>query len=104
MISVGESIYSYDAVDRDPDGKVSRIQTAALFAHELIHAIQADAHGGEAGFAAAYIQAGDYLSNYFEVAAYSFGGQAPPSIAALMPVVQPILKDTNTLGEWWHLA
>lgn len=104
MISVGESIYTYDDIDRAADGSVRSINTAALLAHELIHSIQADAHGGEAGFAAAYIAAGDYLSNLFEVAAYSFGGRAPAPLAALMPVAAPILGDQATHGSWWRLA
>lgn len=104
MISVGESIYTYRHLDKDSHGRVKTIQSAALLAHELIHSIQADAHGGEAGFAAAYIAAGDYLSNLFEVAAYSFGGKAPPALAILMPVDEPILKDTEHLGEWWRVT
>lgn len=104
MISVGDSIYTYRALQCDPDGTVSNVSTASLLAHELIHAIQADAHGGEAGFAAAYTAAGDYLNNLFEIAAYSFGGSPPTAIALQMPVEQPVLKETHTYGEWWRLG
>jgi hypothetical protein len=104
MISVGESIYTYRALQCDADGSVSDVSTASLLAHELIHAIQADAHGGEAGFAAAYTAAGDYLNNLFEIAAYSFGGSPPAAIAMQMPVAKPVLKETHTYGNWWHVG
>lgn len=104
MISVGDSIYTYRELRCDPDGTVSDVSTASLLAHELIHAIQADAHGGEAGFAAAYTAAGDYLGNRFEIAAYSFGGSPPAAIASEMPVDRPVLKETQTYGEWWRLG
>jgi hypothetical protein len=104
MISVGDSIYTYEPIACEADGSVSSVSTAALLAHELIHAIQADAHGGEAGFAAAYTTAGDYLDNAFEIAAYCFGGSPPPAIASKMPVDTPVLRETSIYGEWWHLA
>ncbi|MDA3948620.1 MAG: hypothetical protein PF508_05275 [Spirochaeta sp.] len=104
MISVGDSIYTYGPLQCDADGTVASVSTAALLAHELIHAIQADAHGGEAGFAAAYTAAGNYLANAFEIAAYCFGGSPPAAIAAKMPVERPVLKETALYGEWWRLA
>ncbi len=100
MISVGDSIYVYaQELRREPDGSINAA-TAALLGHELIHSIQADAFGGEAGFAAAYAAAGHYTSNEFEIAAYRFGGKAPDAMLEQYSIAAPVLRD----GEWWRLA
>lgn len=104
MISVGESIYTYRPLVRGADGTVTSASVASLLVHELIHAIQADAYGGEAGFARAYTASGDYLHNAFEIAAYCFGGSPPAMIAAQMPIQTPVLKDPAAYGDWWRLT